>query len=131
MTRLALACLVFLAAAAPVRAQQTFETYAFTVLGGMDKVTGRFTKVELPVGVTSVFGSLEVTARSCQKTPPHEAPESVSFLQITDYRTGDGEMVFSGWMFASSPGISALEHPVYDIWVIDCTNAVSPPSGSE
>jgi len=131
MNRLLVAVCLLAVAVVPARAQQTFEPYAFTVLGGMDKVTGHFTKLELPVGVTGLFGSLEVTVRSCQKTPPHEAPESASFLEIVDYRTGEGNVVFLGWMFASSPGISALEHPVYDIWVIDCANEASPPGGSE
>ncbi|MBC6440375.1 MAG: DUF2155 domain-containing protein [Rhodospirillales bacterium] len=117
--------------AAPAAAQQTFEPYAFAVLGGMDKVTGHISTLDLPVGVTGVFGTLEVTPRSCQKTPPHEAPESASFLQIRDYRTGESETVFSGWMFASTPGVSTLEHPVYDIWVIDCTNSASSPGSSE
>jgi len=118
-------------AAVPVRAEQTFEPYAFAVLGGMDKVTGHISRFDLPIGVTGAFGSLEVTPRSCQKTPPHETPESASFLQIRDYQGGEGVTVFSGWMFASSPGVSALEHPVYDIWVIDCANELSPSLGSE
>jgi len=126
-----LAGVALIASLTQAAAQQTFEPYAFAVLGSMDKVTGHFSKLELPVGVTGAFGSLEVTARSCQKTPPHEAPESASFLQIKDYREGEGEMVFSGWMFASSPGVSALEHPVYDVWVIDCTNAASSSAGNE
>jgi len=118
-------------AALPARAQQTFEPYAFAVLGGMDKVTGHTSRFELPVGVTGAFGSLEVTPRTCRKTPPYEAPESASFLQIKDYESGDGVTVFSGWMFASSPGVSALEHPVYDIWVIDCANEATPVFESE
>ncbi|MDG2481810.1 MAG: DUF2155 domain-containing protein [Alphaproteobacteria bacterium] len=122
---------VFMLAGLPAAAQQTFELHPFAVLGGMDKVTGQISTFVLPVGVTGAVGTLEVTPRSCQKTPPHETPESASFLQIKDYRSGDGVTVFSGWMFASSPGVSALEHPVYDIWVIDCTNSASSPSGSE
>jgi hypothetical protein len=131
MMRFLLAVTALIASVTTASAQQSFEPYAFAVLGGMDKVTGRISKLELPVGVTGAFGSLEVTARSCQKTPPHEAPESASFVQIKDYHGGDGETVFSGWMFASSPGVSALEHPVYDVWVIDCTNSASPSSGNE
>ena len=131
MMRTLFAVTALSASVTTVSAQQTFEPYAFAVLGGMDKVTRQFSKLELPVGVTGAFGSLEVTARSCQKTPPHEAPESASFVQIKDYHEGDGETVFSGWMFASSPGVSALEHPVYDVWVIDCTNSASPSSGNE
>lgn len=131
MKRALLAGAAMIATVTAASAQQTFEPFAFAVLGSMDKVTGHFLKLELPVGVTGAFGSLEITARSCQKTPPHEAPESASFVQIKDYHEVGDKTVFSGWMFASSPGVSALEHPVYDVWVIDCTNSASPPSGNE
>ena len=106
----------------PAQAQQTFRERAFAVLGGMDKVTGRISTFTLPLDVIGSFGSLEVTPRACRKTPPDEAPESAAFLHIRDWRDGSGAIAFSGWMFASTPGLSALEHPVYDIWVIDCTN---------
>ena len=59
--------------------------------------------------------------RRCHKTPPEEPPESAAFLEIVDVRPDSPEvLLFSGWMFASSPAISALEHPVYDVWVVDC-----------
>ena len=131
MTRVSAFALALWLAPSLCAAQQTFEPQAFAVLGGMDKVTGRISTFDLPVGVTGAFGTLEVTPRTCRKTPPHETPESASFLQIRDYLSGKGVTVFSGWMFASTPGVSALEHPVYDIWVIDCTNSASPPSASE
>ena len=131
MIRAAALALALLSAPGSGAAQQTFEPYTFAVLGGMDKVTGRISTFELPVGVTGAFGALEITPRTCRKTPPDETPESASFLQIRDYLSGEGVTVFSGWMFASSPGVSALEHPVYDVWVIDCTNSASPPSGRE
>ena len=69
------------------------------------------------------------TPRACRKTPPEEAPESASFLEIDD--DVGNERVFSGWMFASSPGVSALEHPVYDVWVLDCVNGSLDPASSE
>jgi hypothetical protein len=101
---------------------QTYESYPVAVLGSMDKVTGRVSTLEVLVGETVAFGTLEVTARACRKTPPEETPESASFLQIDDTRDGATERVFSGWMFASSPGVSALEHPVYDVWVLGCAS---------
>jgi hypothetical protein len=108
---------------------QTYEPYPIALLGGMDKVTGNVTRFEVAVGETAAFGSLEVTARACRKTPPEETPESASFLQIDDTTLQD--RVFSGWMFASSPGVSALEHPVYDVWVLDCLAASQESSSSE
>jgi len=91
-------------------------------LQGLDKITARVSTIEAPVGQPVAFGALEITVRACDKRPPEEPPESAAFLQIDEKRPGDthGHRVFSGWMFASSPALSALEHPVYDIGVLDC-----------
>ena len=93
------------------------------VLQGLDKVTARISTLEAPVDKPVRFGTLEVIVRSCTKTPPEEPPESTAFIEIYDAPPGDEpKRVFSGWMFASSPALSALEHPVYDVWVVDCMN---------
>lgn len=98
----------------------------FAVLRGLDKVTARTRDFEAPVGEQVQFGALSITVQYCRKRPPEEPPEVFAFLQVNDRRTdgfgaeGEGEQIFSGWMFASSPGLNALEHPVYDVWVIDC-----------
>ena len=92
------------------------------VMQGLDKITARTSTFEVPVGQTVVFGTLEITARFCERTPPEEPPERSAFLKIVDQRPDQEAVeVFSGWMFSSSPALSALEHPVYDVWVIDCT----------
>lgn len=91
------------------------------ILQGLNKTTARVSTVEAPIGAVARFGTLEITARACEKKPPTETPESAAFLEIVDVRPDSPSVaVFTGWMFASSPAISALEHPVYDIWVIDC-----------
>jgi len=96
------------------------------VLRALDKVTATTKDYTVVIGETLHYGSLEITAHHCQKRPPEEIPETYGFLQILDGRLdgkgGEGEKqkLFSGWMFASSPALSALDHPVYDIWVIDC-----------
>lgn len=96
------------------------------VLRAMDKITARVSTVTVPVGDTVVFGSLQITARACDKRPPEETPEASAFLEIVEERPGEApQQRFNGWMFASSPALSALEHPVYDIWVLDCTNVAS------
>jgi hypothetical protein len=96
------------------------------VLQGLDKVTARISVVEVPVGGTARFGSLLIAARACQKSPPEEPPEAAAFLEITETPVGAiASSLFSGWMFASSPALSALEHPVYDVWVKDC-KALAP-----
>lgn len=91
------------------------------VLQGLDKTTARVSTIEAPVDGVARFGTLEIVARACHKKPPTETPESAAFLEIVDVRPDSPSVrVFSGWMFASSPALSAMEHPVYDIWVVDC-----------
>ncbi len=100
------------------------------VLRALDKVTATTEDYTVAVGDTLKYGSMEIAVRHCEKRPPEETPETFAFLQITDARTdGNGEdaeqaKLFSGWMFASSPALSALDHAVYDIWVLDC---ITPP----
>ena len=93
------------------------------VLQGLDKVTARISQLEAPTDKPIRFGTLEVVVRTCFETPPEEPPESAAFLEIFEARPGEERLrVFSGWMFASSPALSAMEHPVYDVWVVDCMN---------
>ncbi|MEQ8354194.1 MAG: DUF2155 domain-containing protein [Kiloniellaceae bacterium] len=96
------------------------------VLQGLDKITARISTFEAPLDVPVRFGSLEIVARVCDKKPPEETPESTAFLEIDDVRPDSPTIeLFKGWMFASSPAVSALEHPVYDVWVVDCKKASS------
>jgi hypothetical protein len=120
-----------LLAAGSVRA----ETVA--VLQGLDKITARISKFDAPVGRAVRFGRLVITVQACVKHPPEEEPESAAFLQIDEMRQGENnaavaQRVFNGWMFASSPALSAMENPIYDIGVLDCkTDTTSAPaSGS-
>lgn len=115
--------------ARPVTVETESERLAKTVrLNGLDKITGRIMSLDAPVDVPTQFGALQITARTCHKRPPEEAPETSAYLEITDFGTAasadsskvKGQPIFSGWMFASSPALSALEHPIYDVWVIDC-----------
>ena len=95
------------------------------VLRGLDKITGRPANVFAPVGIPVRYATLTITARYCYSTPPSETPETTAFLQIDDHRPDQAERrVFSGWMYASSPGLNGMQHPLYDVWVIRCnTNA--------
>ena len=116
------------AAPATARAPQVSDAIAdrngvkrMVILRGLDKTTGRAIDVAAPVGVPVRFGTLTITARYCYTVPPEEPPETNAFLQIDDGRAGEQpKRAFSGWMFASTPALSALEHPVYDVWVITC-----------
>ncbi|MBL6959332.1 MAG: DUF2155 domain-containing protein [Rhodospirillales bacterium] len=116
-----------LSGAGPVQA----ELMEVAVLQGLDKVTARVSTIEAPVGKQIRFGTLEIIARTCDKRPPEETPESASFLDIWEVQPGEAAVsVYRGWMFASSPALSALEHPVYDVWVLDCKSTDSSAASS-
>lgn len=111
----------------PLTEDPTFEPKRFAQLQGLDKITARIWKLEVPVGEISRFGTLEFAVHDCRKRPPIEPPESAVFLEIQDHlQDGSVAEVFYGWMFASSPALSALEHPVYDLWLLDCLDEPTP-----
>ena len=113
--------LVILAALPTQAADLVFEK---ALLQGLDKVSGRIVSIEAPVGQTVHFGTLEMIVRTCRKRPPEEPPESAAFIDIWEIRSGEAAAsLFRGWMFASSPALSALEHPVYDVWLVDCAES--------
>jgi len=105
------------------------------VLGGLDKVAARTAKFEVNLKQQVFYNTLIITAQMCKTRPPEEPPESAAFLEVQE-RKSDGtiQKIFSGWMFASSPALNALEHPVYDVWVISCktvpaqTASPAPPN---
>lgn len=123
--------------------KRTFQQRDTVLLRALDKITGRSTDFEMLVGEPKVYGSLRIDLQTCFQTPPEEPPESAAFLRVTsaasiqvqtmaeprdlteeELQASDDEETevrFSGWMFASSPGLNALEHPVYDLWVIACS----------
>jgi len=98
-------------------------------LRALDKVTATTQDFTVAIGDALNYGSLRVDVKHCEKKPPEEIPETYAFLQIFDNRTNgqgrnvEAEKLFSGWMLASKPAISALDHAVYDIWVLDCNVA--------
>jgi hypothetical protein len=94
---------------------------------GLDKITARVSQFNAPVGQTVRFGKLSVIVRECRRSPPEERPENAAFVEIYEDRPGEArERLFSGWMFSSSPALSALEHAVYDVNLLACR----PASGS-
>lgn len=99
----------------------------FTDIGNLqalDKVTARVSPIKLEVGKTTNFGNLEIVLHSCWRAPAEEEPESKARIEITEQVPGENKKLrFHGWMFASSPALSALEHPVYDISLISCTSS--------
>ncbi len=106
--------------------------YRTAVLQGLDKVTARVYTFDAPLGTVVRFGTLEIIARHCDKRPPEETPESSAFVDISEVRNGEPtNNLFRGWMFASSPALSALEHPVYDVWVLDCAGEIDAPADQQ
>lgn len=92
------------------------------VLQGLNKVTARTSRITVTVGAPAIFGNLEILLLNCWKAPPEERPEAAALFDIWEERPSEErQRIFLGWMFASSPGLSALEHPVYDVRVLDCT----------
>lgn len=91
------------------------------VFAALDKVTGRVSPLEVPIGETAEFGALKVTPRVCYTRPPTEPPLTSAFIEV-DETTLDGtqKRLFTGWMFAQSPGIHAVEHPTFDVWLTTC-----------
>ncbi len=125
MTRFSVAlaaCALTLAAPAAAQSPGASDlSLDVAVLQGLDKVTAHVVTIEAPVGRPVRFGTLEIIARSCKKRRPEENPESAAFLDIWELRANQpAQSLFRGWMFASSPALSAMEHPVYDIRVLDC-----------
>ena len=87
----------------------------------LDKVTARISVLRAPVGEAVGFGTLSILVRACNARPPDEVPDAAAYLQVGDSRRAAGnQKVFEGWMFANAPGVSMLEHPVYDLRVLDC-----------
>ena len=102
----------------------TAPTALGVVLGGIDKIAARTAKFEINLRQQVVYNTLIIKAHACKTRPPEEPPESAAFLEISERKPdGTTQKLFSGWMFASSPALNALEHPVYDVWVVSCKTA--------
>ena len=91
------------------------------VFSGLDKITGRTITFDVAINETVQFGALQVTPRACYSRPPTETSRTDAFVSVDEVTLqGDVRRIFTGWMFASSPGLNAVEHPIYDIWLSDC-----------
>jgi len=90
-------------------------------LQGLDKQTARVFIIDAHVGQIIEFGTLKLVVQHCEKAPLENRQESMAFIKITEQKGKSGpETLFSGWMFSSSPALSALDHPIYDVWVKEC-----------
>ncbi len=121
----------FAAAMISPAAAQRIDTSAriengVAVFAALDKVTARISKLEVPLGETVKFGALKVTPRSCYTRQPTEPPKTSTYVEVQEIQLdGQEKKIFAGWMFAESPGLNAVEHPVYDVWLTDCSKPKS------
>jgi len=94
------------------------------IFAALDKVTARISRLEVGLDETSKFGALKITPRVCYSRPPTETPKTTAYVEVTEIKLdGTERKLFSGWMFAQSPGLNAVEHPVFDVWLTDCAGA--------
>ena len=94
------------------------------LLQALDKVVARTSELEAPLDRPVRFGTLRIVVRACHAAPPEEPPENAAFLEIDEVHHDESAVrLYTGWMFSSTPGLAALEHPVYDIWVLACGEA--------
>ncbi|MBR0692964.1 DUF2155 domain-containing protein [Bradyrhizobium lablabi] len=88
---------------------------------GLDKITGRIINFDEDIGETVQFGALRVKTDACYTRPSTEAANTDAFVEVDEITLqGEVKRIFSGWMFAASPGLHGVEHPIYDIWLTDC-----------
>jgi hypothetical protein len=97
------------------------------VFRGLDKITGRITSFDVAINETVQFGALQVTPRACYTRPPTEPANTDAFVEVAEVTLqGEVKRIFTGWMFAASPGLHAVEHPIYDVWLTDCKGGAPP-----
>lgn len=97
------------------------------IFSGLDKITGRIISFEVATDETVQFGSLQITERACYTRPATETPQTTTFIEVDEVdAANDYKRIFSGWMFAASPGLHGIEHPIYDIWLTGCKGGTEP-----
>jgi hypothetical protein len=126
MKRLALA-IVLLGAAFTSSASADRLKNPVALFAGLDKITGTITTFDVAIDETKQFGSLVVRPRVCYSRPPEEEPKTTSFVEVDEIGLNQKKhRIFTGWMFAESPGLNAVEHPVYDVWLTACIDPNAP-----
>jgi hypothetical protein len=123
------AALLLPALAGPAAADKIANSVA--VFSGLDKITGRITSFDVYIDETVQFGALQVTPRACYTRPATEEPQTDAFVEVDEITLARKvQRIFTGWMFASSPGLHAVDHAVYDVWLTNCkmSSPVPPPA---
>ncbi|VEJ45224.1 DUF2155 domain-containing protein [Bartonella vinsonii] len=114
-----MAIVVIMSSAGGVQAERISNGIA--VFAGLDKITGRTTRFEVSLGKVYQYGALQVMPRACYTSSKDEPTRTTGFIEVNEV-TLDKKIrrIFTGWMFADSPGLNAVEHPIYDVWLKDC-----------
>ena len=117
--------------ALPAQAQPLANPVA--TFAGLDKITGRITRFDVYIDETVLFGALEITPRACYNRPASDTLQRTSaFLEVNQMSLdGTSERIFTGWMFADSPALNAVDHAVYDVWLIECKTSTNVPPPAE
>jgi hypothetical protein len=126
--RAMLASCVVAVTAGSVDAQAERLSNPLAVFAGLDKITGVTTTFEIPIGEERRFGALIVKPNACYTRPVTEEPKTTSFVEVDQVEVQNTRRrIFSGWMFAESPGLNAVEHAIYDVWLTGCRDPNAPP----
>ena len=118
--------------ATPAPPRDTKLSNAVAVFAGLDKITGRIIAFDVYIDETVQFGALRVTPRICYSRPSSETPQTDGFVEVDEITLDNRiQRIFTGWMFAASPGLNAVDHAIYDVWLTDCraSSDVAPPEG--
>lgn len=118
------AALALSLSAAALNVQATEIETNTAKLQAMNKLTGRVSVIDVPVNGEAQFGSFSIVVRACKTRPPEEAPDNFAFVDVVD-KQEDGTVsnIFKGWMISSSPALNAIEHPIYDVWLLQCVDS--------
>ncbi len=128
MRRASLALAIMLAAMAQAHAEAERMSNPIAVFAGLDKITGVTTTFEIPIGEERRFGALIVKPNACFTRPVTAEPKTTSFVEVDQVEVEKTrKRIFSGWMFAESPGLNAVEHAIYDVWLTGCRDPNAPP----
>lgn len=121
INKLLVPAVVLAALSAPATAKEIETNTA--KLQAMDKITGRVNVIEAPVNAAVRFGSFSIVVRACKTRPPEETPDNYAFVDVVDIgQDNQQQNIFKGWMISSSPALNAVEHPIYDVWLLQCIN---------
>jgi hypothetical protein len=129
-----LAALVLTGSALPLPALAQTIANPIATFAGLDKITGRITQFDVYMDETVLFGALQITPRACYTRPPSQTQRTAAFLEVDQISLkASVTRIFSGWMFADSPALNAVDHAVYDVWLIDCkvSSDIPPPAARE